>query len=38
MLVNDVPDQLRAYGIIWTRVIEESMRFDWWLEMRKPVQ
>jgi SAM-dependent methyltransferase len=34
---RDLPAQLRAFGITQARVIEGPTRFDWWLEMCKPV-
>lgn len=33
---RDLPERLRAFGIVQARVIEGPTRFDWWLEMRKP--
>jgi SAM-dependent methyltransferase len=34
---HDIPEQLRAFGITHARIIEGPSRFDWWLEMRKPL-
>jgi ubiquinone/menaquinone biosynthesis C-methylase UbiE len=34
---RDLTDLLRSSGIIRARVIEGPTRFDWWLEMHKPV-